>query len=128
MDFKEQFPVLKDHIYLNTASSGIIARSIQQWRQSHDDQFVQQGSKFRIQQADFLQNVRQTVSRFFHGKVENTFLTQNFSLAFNTFLDGLARSHRFLLIASDYPSVNYPVESRGFNCAYADLDEHLEQN
>ncbi len=128
MDFKEQFPVLKDYTYLNTASSGIIAGSIQQWRRSHDDQFVQQGSKFRLQQADFLQDVRQTVSRFFHGNIENTFLTQNFSLAFNTFLDGLSRSHRFLLIASDYPSVNYPVESRGFSCAYADMDEHLEQN
>ncbi|TCD01170.1 aminotransferase class V-fold PLP-dependent enzyme [Pedobacter psychroterrae] len=128
MDFKEQFPVLKDYTYLNTASSGIIAESIQQWRRSHDDQFVMQGSKFRVQQADFLQDVRQTVSRFLHGNIENTFLTQNFSLAFNTFLDGLARSHRFLLIASDYPSVNYPVESRGFSCAYADLDEHLEQN
>jgi len=128
MDFKEQFPVLKDYTYLNTASSGIIAGSIQQWRRSHDDQFVQQGSKFRVQQADFLQDVRQTVARFFHGNIENTFLTQNFSLAFNTFLDGLARSHRFLLIASDYPSVNYPVESRGFSCEYADLDEHLEQN
>ena len=128
MDFKEQFPVLKGCTYLNTASSGIIARSIQHWRQSHDEQYVDQGSKFRVQQADFLQDVRQTVARFFHGNVENTFLAQNFSIAFNTFLDGLSRSHRFLLITSDYPSVNYPVESRGFSCTYADLDEHLEQN
>lgn len=128
MDFKEQFPVLADHTYLNTASSGIIAGSIQQWRRSHDEQFVQQGSRFRLQQADFLQDVRQTVARFFHAKADNTFLAQNFSVAFNTFLDGLSQSHRFLLISSDYPSVNYPVESRGFRCDYADLNEHLEQN
>ncbi|MNK05984.1 Isopenicillin N epimerase [compost metagenome] len=128
MEITAQFPVLEDYTYLNTASSGILSQSIQQWRRSHDEGFMRRGSGFRTQQADFLQDVRQHVARFFRGSIENTFLVQNFSLAFNTFLDGLSHDHRFLLIKSDYPSVNYPVESRGFICDYADLNEELEQN
>lgn len=129
MNFTEQFPVLNDYLYLDTAGSGILSQSIQQWRKAHDEQFVKEGSKFRLYQADFLQDVKDHVARFFQAKVENTFLVQNFSIAFNTFLDGLDRSHRFLLLQSDYPSVNYPIESRNFkHIEYAELDENLEQN
>lgn len=128
MEISAQFPVLKDYTYLNTASSGILSQSIQQWRRSHDEDFMRHGSEFRLQQAVFLRDVRQHLARFFHGNVENTFLSQNFSVAFNTFLDGLSHEHRFLLISSDYPSVNYPIESRGFSCEYAELNENLEQN
>jgi selenocysteine lyase/cysteine desulfurase len=128
MDISAQFSVLERYTYLNTASSGILSQSIQEWRSAHDEDFMRRGSEFRLQQADFLQDLRQQVARFFKGKVENTFLVQNFSIAFNTFLDGLSNDHRFLLIKSDYPSVNYPVESRGFSCEYAELNEELEQN
>jgi len=128
MNFNAQFPVLENCTYLNTANSGILSKSIQQWRNLHDEEFLQLGSRFKILQADFLQDVRQHLARFFHSKEENTFLVQNFSIAFNIFLDGLSRAHRFLLINCDYPSVNYPVESRMFNYAHAKSDENLEQN
>lgn len=128
MDFSTQFPVLKNYTYLNTAGSGILSQSIQQWRKEHDEEYIQRGSRFRLQQAEFLEDVRQQVARFFQGKATNTFLVQNLSFGFNTFLDGLAQDHKFLLINGDYPSVNYPVVSRGFRCAYAAADENLEQN
>lgn len=128
MNFKNHFPILNNCTYLNTAASGILSQSIQEWRTAHDADFVQRGSKFRLHQAEFIEEVRADVARLFHGKVANTFLIQNFSIAFNTFLDGLSRDHKFLLLSSDYPSVNYPVTCRGFSCAYAALDENLEQN
>jgi selenocysteine lyase/cysteine desulfurase len=128
MNFTEQFPVLRNYTYLNTASSGILSASASQWRKSHDEDFMQNGSTFRLPQADFLQDVRQHVARFFQGDVANTFLVPNFSFAFNAFLDGLSHDHKFLLIESAYPSINFPVESRGFNCAYAALNERLEEN
>ncbi|WEK21430.1 MAG: aminotransferase class V-fold PLP-dependent enzyme [Candidatus Pedobacter colombiensis] len=128
MNIAAQFPVLENYTYLNTAATGVLSRSIQQWRRDNDEEFIQLGSEFRIQQNVFFEDLRQHVARFFQGSSENTFLVQNFSIAFNTFLDGLSRDHRFLLIKSDYPSVNYPVECRGFSCAYAALDENLEQN
>lgn len=128
MNFTEQFPVLKNYSYLNTASSGILSAAASQWRRAHDEDFMQNGSTFRLPQADFLQDVRQHVARFFQADVTNTFLVPNFSFAFNTFLDGLSPEHKFLLIEHAYPSINFPVESRGFSCAYAALNEHLEEN
>ncbi|WP_316820546.1 aminotransferase class V-fold PLP-dependent enzyme [Pedobacter gandavensis] len=128
MSFKTEFPILSNCTYLNTASSGILSASITEWRKMHDQDFFLQGSNFRLLQREFLQDVRTHVAGFFHSKVENTFLVQNLSIGFNTFLDGLSTDHKFLLIASDYPSINYPVESRGFSCDYAIADEHLEQN
>ncbi len=37
------------------------------------------------------------------------------------------REH-ILLLENDYPSVNWPFESRGFQISYAKIDEKLEQN
>jgi selenocysteine lyase/cysteine desulfurase len=128
MDFKEIFPVLKNSVYLNTASSGILSRDIINWRQKHDEEFEQQGSGFRLNQAAFLMEVKRNVARFFGAAAEHTFLVPNCSFAFNTFLDGLERGHRFLLLASDYPSVNYPVESRGFPSKQIVLDGSAEEN
>ncbi|WP_316752669.1 aminotransferase class V-fold PLP-dependent enzyme [Pedobacter gandavensis] len=128
MSFIAEFPILANCTYLNTASSGLLSSSFLEWRKSHDEDFYLHGSDFRLQQRAFLQDVREHVARFFHSKAENTFLVQNLSVGFNIFLDGLSTDHKFLLITSDYPSVNYPVESRGFSCDYALADEHLEQN
>lgn len=128
MNFKDQFPILANYTYLDTASSGILSRSIIDWRRSHDEDFMQNGSRFRFSQGKLLQEARESVARFFHTKAENTYLIPNFSIGFNTFLDGLSTDHRFLLINSDYPSINYPVQSRGFSCEYAEPNEFFEQN
>lgn len=128
MNFLEEFPVLANSTYLNTANAGILSQSVLNWRRTHDEKFMQAGSQFRTHQVEFLQGIRQQLARLFKGNPGNTFLVPNFSFGFNTFLDGLAASHRFLLVKSDYPSVNYPVESRGFSCGYVEQNEHLEEN
>ncbi|WP_158797913.1 aminotransferase class V-fold PLP-dependent enzyme [Pedobacter sp. L105] len=128
MNFSDQFPVLDSYTYLNTASSGILFHSAADWRRKHDLEFMAAGSIFRLNQAQFLDEVRHNLSRFFHAKPENTFLVPNFSFGFNTFLDGLPGEHRFLLLHEEYPSINYPVQNRGFICDYAVIDEKLEEN
>ena len=127
MSFKEQFPILTQFTYLNTASSGILSTSLLDWRRNHDLEFFNQGSGFRLNQAIFLQQVKEKVADFFHAKAANTFLVPNFSYGFNIFLEGLSGTHRFLLLEEDYPSVNYAVECRGFSCDYIQPDEFLEQ-
>ncbi|MBE9600860.1 aminotransferase class V-fold PLP-dependent enzyme [Pedobacter sp. MC2016-24] len=127
MNFKEEFPVLQKYTYLNTASSGILSRSIIHWRRSHDAAFEDLGSGFRLTQASFIQEVRSNVSHFFNAQNQQVFLVPNCSIAFNIFLDGLDRSHRFLLLESDYPSVNYPVVSRGFAAQYIRMDGNTEE-
>lgn len=128
MNFSKEFPVLKDYTYLNTASSGILSQSLLDWRRTHDVNFLNNGSIFRNEKDKLLLEVKEAVARFFNSKPENTFLVPNFSFAFNTLLDKLPKSHRILLLQDDYPSVNFPVQSRGIVHDYASVDEHLEEN
>lgn len=128
MNFKTQFPLLDTCSYLNTASSGIVSRTMLDWRRDHDLDFFNSGGAFRNNQDKFLQQVRRTVADFFKAKVEHTFLSPNFSFGFNTFLQGLSPHHRFLLLQEDYPSINYAVESRGFECSYVQMNAEMEEN
>ena len=128
MNFSEQFPILGTCTYLNTANSGILSQPLLEWRRAHDLEFLAGGSIFRVNQSNLLSELKANLARIFHAKPENTFLIPNFSFGFNTFLDGLSGTHRFLLLEEEYPSVNYPIQGRGFTCDYAVIDEHLEDN
>jgi selenocysteine lyase/cysteine desulfurase len=72
--------------------------------------------------------VRKTVGRFFGCKTENVALVPNFSLGMNILLEGLDLRQRVLLLENDYPSMNWPFESRRFPISYAKIDAALEQN
>jgi selenocysteine lyase/cysteine desulfurase len=128
MSFKQQFPILDSCTYLNTANSGILSQDLVEWRRAHDEDFLAHGSTFRLEHAELLQELKKNLSRFFAAKVENTYLISNFSSGFNTLLTGLPANQRFLLLEGDYPSVNYPIMSRGFPCSFVSIDDQLEDN
>jgi selenocysteine lyase/cysteine desulfurase len=127
MSFSNIFPVLNNTTYLNTASSGILYDSLYQWRKEHDLAFLQAGSGFRVQQAAFLEGVKDSIAHFFKSDRAYTFLVVNFSSGYNAFLDGLSAGHRFLLLSNEYPSVYYQVQSRGFAYDMVSLGDHLEE-
>ncbi len=89
---------------------------------------MQYGSDFRIRFPDFMSEVRQALARFFGNSVEYTFLLPNFSFGFNALLDGFSKSERFLMVEGHYPSIHYPIISRGFAVSLAKADTHLEEN
>jgi selenocysteine lyase/cysteine desulfurase len=127
MNLIEQFPIIGTSTYLNTASSGVLSKSLLDWRRAHDVDFFHQGSGFRLHQAAFLSEVRVTLAKFFSANPDDTFLVPNFSFGFNTFLEGLSGNHKFLLIHDDYPSINYAVQSRGFEHAFVPVTEQFEE-
>ena len=126
---RKYFPVLSQYIYANTASAGLLNDKLMQWRQEHDLDFLIGGSAMKNKaRFGLLPEVRKTVASFFGAKTENTALIPNFSLGLNMLLEGLDEKHRVLLLESDYPSVNWPFEYRGFQVFYAKIDENLEEN
>lgn len=128
MDFSSAFPVLKNYTYLNTAYSGLLSVDIAAWRAGHDNEFVVGGSKFREGNASLFNNLKSHLASLFGVKKENTFLVPNFSIGFNTLLNGLDKRHRFLLLKEDYPSIVYPVTSMGFDYYEVAIDERMEEN
>lgn len=122
------FPILNTYTYLNTANSGILSTNIAAWRNQHDEAFIAGGSIFRMENLPVIGELRNNISKLFGSKTENTFLVQNFSVGFNTLLNGLDKNHRFLLLEEEYPSVSYPVISMGFEHETIAIDENLEDN
>lgn len=129
MDFKNIYPALKDCTYLDTASSGIISKETYDWRAAHDSAFLQKGSGFRLNQENFLNELRDDISDLFNGNREHCFLVPNFSFGFNAFLKGLNPTSKILLLENDYPSVNSLVKLNGFStetvAITADLEEQI---
>ncbi len=127
-NLRKEFPVLAHNTYLNTASSGLLYDSLLEYRQEHDLDFLIGGSMFRDHQQDFLHQVRKTIARFFGSAINSTILTPNFSLGFNTILNGLENNTKVLLLDDDYPSINFAVANKGFEICYAQVNATLEQN
>jgi len=105
MDYVDQFPILGNYTYLNTANSGILSKSLANWRFAHDQDFLANGSLFRSKKDQFLQNGRNTIADFFNADAGRTYLVPNFSHGFNSLLAGLAERKRFLLLKEDYPKL-----------------------
>ncbi|KLT65401.1 aminotransferase class V-fold PLP-dependent enzyme [Pedobacter sp. BMA] len=127
MDFTSQFPILNNCTYLNTAYAGLLSTELAAWRRNHDQQFVEMGSNFRLEHHLVLDETRKEVAQLFGSDLANTYLVQNFSIGFTTLLNGLDKTHRFLLLKEDYPSVNYPIKSSGFAFTEVSIDEQLEE-
>ncbi|WP_299603281.1 aminotransferase class V-fold PLP-dependent enzyme [uncultured Aquimarina sp.] len=127
-NLQKEFPVLSQNTYLNTASSGLLYDSLLDYRQEHDLDFLIGGSMFRDHQEQFLNTVRKSIADFCGGTSENTVLTPNFSIGFNTILNGLEKNKKILLLDEDYPSINFSVKSKEFEVCYAEVNTSLEEN
>lgn len=128
-NIKNEFPVLNDYVYANTAASGLMYKRLLEWRNRHDLEFLKSGSLMKMSAMQTqIPETRKTVARFFNCKNENVALMQNFSLGLNMLLEGLNKQSKILLLENDYPSVNWPFENREFAVDYAKADADLEEN
>ena len=127
-ELRKEYPVLDHYTYLNTASCGLISKSLVNWRQQHDLNLLNGGSVFRDLHKPHIESIRASVARFFRTSENEVALIPNFSFGFNTLLDGLAPNLKVLLLKTDYPSINWAVENRDFEVCYAEIDANLEEN
>jgi len=126
MSFKSYFDVPTTLTYLNTPGSGLLSKRLSAWRSQREATYYQPDSLLREQQPAFLAEVKVDVARFFGSEVQNTFLLPNFSFGFNTLLEGIRHKKKVLLLEEDYPSVNFPIISRGFECTFVPISVDLE--
>lgn len=125
---RKQFPVLRQGIYADTAASGLLYEDLLEWRQEHDLDFLIGGSAMKFESFKLVHSVHNTVGNFFNTSSEEVALLPNFSLGLNLILENLSRDLRVLLLDGDYPSVNWPFESRSFPISYVPLDAQLEDH
>lgn len=125
---KKVFPILKQYTYLNTAASGLLPTPVMEWRQEHDLDFLVGGSMLKENQIKILSGVREKVGKLFGCQPQRVALVPNFSYGFNTLIEGLEGSEKVLLLEQDYPSVNWPFTSRGFDVRYVSISEKVEDD
>jgi len=125
---RKEFPVLRRSIYTNTPVFGPIYDSLLEWRQEHDLDFLLKGSEMRSKSLEIISDTRTAVGNFFGCKRENVALLNNFSSGLNMLLEGLDKSQKVLLLENDYPSVDWPFHTRGFQISYTKIDQDLEEN
>lgn len=127
-EIRKHFPPLYSCTYLNTASNGLIPKPVIDWRRQHDRDLLDRKGVFRGPNKELPEQIRKTVAEFFNASIIETALIPNFSFGLNMVLDGIPEGQKVLLLNNDYPSLNWPVETRDFNVCYAFPDENLEKN
>ncbi len=125
-NLRNKFPVLKQCIYANTAATGLLYEDLMEWRQEHDLDYLIGGSEMKAKNFEEMFTIRKAVGDFFDCKSDNVALVPNFTLGLNMLLEGLPKNQNILLLNNDYPSLNWPFETRNFNREYVEIDEYLE--
>lgn len=125
---RKKFPVLNQCIYANTAATGLLSEDLMEWRQGHDLDYLIGGSDMKAKSFERMPQIKDTVGKFFQCKAENVALVPNFSLGLNMLLEGLPKDQRVLLLNNDYPSLNWPFETRNFPREYVEIDERMEEH
>ncbi|MEN8816917.1 MAG: aminotransferase class V-fold PLP-dependent enzyme [Nonlabens sp.] len=123
---KDQHPLLKKFTYLNTANHGLISQELIDYRRSLNEKMRDEASIFTNKRNIFIDEVRHTIANFIDADPDFTAVIPNFSTGFNTLINDIDPSATFLLLKDDYPSVNWPVETRGFKTHYVAIDEDME--
>lgn len=127
MDFRSYFEIPSTVTYLNTPGNGLMPKTHYSWRTSRDHIFFDPKGDLRDQQTSFIQEVKANFSNLFKCPSQRVFLVPNFSFAWNTLLEGLNKDLSFVLLAEDYPSLNYPVRSRGFDYTILPISTNFEE-
>lgn len=124
---RNKFPVLQQYIYANTAATGLLSEDLLEWRQEHDLDYLIGGSMMKMNSNRMHSQTRKVVGEFFNCPSDNVALVPSFTVGLNMLLEGLDKNEKILLLKGDYPSLNWPFESRGFNIQFVDITHDVEE-
>jgi len=125
---RSKFPVVRQYIYANTAAFGLYSDDLLDWRQEHDLDFLLHGSGMRSKGLKIIEDTRDSVASMFHCKRDSVALVPNFSLGINMVLNSLKEGAKVALLENDYPSVNWPFETRSFKTFQISITTQLEDD
>ncbi|WP_206366784.1 aminotransferase class V-fold PLP-dependent enzyme [Sphingobacterium sp. SGL-16] len=128
MDYKIYFDIPTDITYLNTPGNGLMPRTHYSWRANREKDFFDVRGNLRDQQGAFIAEAKAEFATLFNCPLANLFALPNFSFGLHTLVNGLPEGLRYAILDEDYPSLNYPIISRGLDYVKVKVDENLEEN
>lgn len=127
-EIKKYFPALDSAIYLDTASCGLVPAPVLEWRRDHDLNLSGSVSGFRANAKEVLNSYRENIASFFGAKSTEAGLVPNFSIGFNLVLENFKPGSKVLILDDEYPSVSWPIYSRGFETLIIGIEKDLENH
>jgi len=125
---RNHFPILEDCLYFNTAYTAPLSSTLSKWRLADDTAYEEKGDFYKNEiEKDYFQKTRNALARFADAEEESTFITGNFSSAFQNFLIHLPRDFRFLVLEDEYPSLTGIVADLGFFSHALPISVNIEE-
>ncbi|MGB3468983.1 MAG: aminotransferase class V-fold PLP-dependent enzyme [Cyclobacteriaceae bacterium] len=119
---REEFPVTDSYTYLNTASSGAIAK---QTATAITDFYTDQLHHAAIHRNEWLQvisSARKRAADLLNSSADQIGFVGDVSSAMNYVADKISPKKQIILIRGDFPSVNIPWVMRGFTIRWVDQE------
>lgn len=123
----EEFPLLENTTYLNTAYVGLMSKSLIQHRRQLDEQYLVQGDYYKRGEQEILEECHHSISNFIGSSPEHTFFIPNFSSGIRLALSCIPKDFRFLVLEEDYPSLTTAIEERGFSTTHIPISATVEE-
>ena len=124
----EDFPLLKKCIYLNTAYVGLMSKDLYNFRRKYDLDYINKGDHVYMSKHQIVKKARISISKFFGSKINQTFVSSNFSSALRSVLEYVPKKANFLVLEEDYPSILNAVKELSFNYHKIPITVDLELN
>ena len=124
----DDFPLLKKCIYLNTAYVGLMSKGLYDFRRKYDIDYINKGDHIYMSKHEIVNKSRTSISKFFGSKINQTFISSNFSSALRSALEYIPKEANFLVLNEDYPSIINAIKERSFNYHKIPITVDLEFN
>ena len=128
----DDFPLLKKCIYLNTAYVGLMSKGLYDFRRKYDLDYINKGDHVYMSKHQIVNKARISISKFFGSKINQTFVSSNFSSALRSVLEYIPKNANFLVLDEDYPSILNAIKEGSFNYhkipITVDLEFNIEKN
>lgn len=126
MEIRNDFPLLNSSIYLNTAYVGLMSKSLYDFRQDFELQYLHKGDEYKLNAYECLDETHASIASFISSKKDQTYFVPNFSTGIRFVLDRLRPGTNLLLIEDDYHSLLSAIEERDFNLVSVRMQENVE--
>lgn len=119
MSIRNQFPILANYTYLNTARYCALPQSVIDIQKEFLNHVSNDGSWNFSKWSETYENTRDQSSKLIGVNIENTFFLPNVSFGFNIAAQYLPK-RKVICLKGDFPSVNMVWEPHGFEVQYID--------
>ena len=125
---RNDFPLLDQCLYFNTAYTAPLSKALLKWRKEDDQAYFDGGDHYKLgNEKKYLAEVREELATFAGADKQHTFISSNFSTALQNFLIQLPRDYRFLSLKEEYPSLTGVIQDLGFETTLVPLTATVEQ-